>query len=392
MRKSHTRLLGAVGSVVAAGAIALSGIVAATAAPRAAGAGDAGIEHFQFMSTSATSNQSTVIARGVFTAGGIDIATSRPVVLRSSRGDLVFHGVLRGAGLAVFAITGLILVFLVLRSLAAFRAVGFAFFTTSQWFISTNQFGIAAILPLGVLAALIALVIAVPLGVATALFISEYAPPRLRRWLITAVDLLAAMPSILVALFAVFYLMPRILGFDGWLSHHLGFIPVFRFTLANYPGQYANATFIAGVAVSLLVIPIIASLSRQVFSQAPQGEREAAYALGSTRWGMIRTVVLPYGKSGVIGASMLGLGRALGETIVMAFVLTPIFTFKFHVLESGGNSVTVMIANRLFEAGAKEISALMAGGLVLFVMTLGVNTIAAIIIDRSRSGATAEAG
>jgi phosphate transport system permease protein len=246
-------------------------------------------------------------------------------------------------------------------------------------------------LPLGVLAALIALIIAVPVGVATALFISEYAPAALRRWLITVIDLMAAIPSIIVALFAVFFLMPRILGFDGWLSHHLAFIPLFRFTLANYPSQYANATFIAAAAVSLLVIPIIASLCRQVFSQAPRGEREAAYALGSTRWGMIRTVVLPYGRAGVIGASMLGLGRALGETIVMAFVLTPIFTFKINILESGGNSVTTMIANRIFEAGPKEISALMAGGLVLFVMTLTVNAIAAIIIHRSRSGVTTAA-
>ena len=320
---------------------------------------------------------------------GDDVA--RVVASRLSAGDRVFHGILRGGGYAVFVITGLILVFLVVRSLPAFRAVGFGFFTTSQWFISTSQFGIAAILPLGVLAAMIALIIAVPVGVATALFISEYAPAALRRWLITMIDLMAAIPSIIVALFAVFFVMPRILGFDGWLSHHLAFIPLFRFTLANYPAQYANATFIAAAAVSLLVIPIIASLSRQVFSQAPRGEREAAYALGSTRWGMIRTVVLPYGRSGVIGASMLGLGRALGETIVMAFVLTPIFTFKFHVLESGGNSVTTMIANRLFEAGPMEISALMAGGLVLFVMTLTVNSIAAIIINRSRSGVTTAA-
>jgi len=315
----------------------------------------------------------------------------RVVASRASAADRIFHGILRAGGYAVFVITGLILVFLVLRSLPAFRAVGFGFFTTSQWFISTSQFGIAAILPLGVLAALIALIIAMPVGVATALFISEYAPPALRRWLITMIDLMAAIPSIIVALFAVFFVMPRILGFDGWLSHHLAFIPLFRFTLANYPAQYANATFIAAVAVSLLVIPIIASLSRQVFSQAPRGEREAAYALGSTRWGMIRTVVLPYGRSGVIGASMLGLGRALGETIVMAFVLTPIFTFKFHVLESGGNSVTTMIANRMFEAGPMEISALMAGGLVLFVMTLTVNSIAAIIVNRSRSGVTTAA-
>ncbi len=305
--------------------------------------------------------------------------------------DMVFRGILRAAGLAVLLITALILVFLIFRSVSALKAVGLGFFTTSTWFIGTNQFGIAAILPLGILAALFALFIAVPVGIATALFISEYAPPRLRRALIAMMDLMAAVPSIIVALFAVFFLMPRVLGFDSWLSHHLAFIRLFQFRLANYPGNYANATFIAGVAVSLLVIPIVASLSRQVFSQAPQGEREAAYALGSTRWGMIRTVVLPYGRSGVIGAGMLGLGRALGETIVMAFILSPAFGFNYHVLESGGNSVTVMIANHFFVAGAKEISALMAGGLVLFVMTLVVNTFAAMIINRSRSGATASA-
>ena len=315
----------------------------------------------------------------------------RAIIAPVALGDKIFRGILRLASLAVLVITALILIFLIFRSVSALRAVGFGFFTTSTWFIGTNQFGIAAILPLGILAALFALFIAVPVGIATALFISEYAPPRLRRVFIALMDLMAAVPSIIVALFAVYFLMPRILGFDSWLSHHLAFIPLFQFRLANYPGNYANATFIAGVAVSLLVIPIVASLSRQVFSQAPQGEREAAYALGSTRWGMIRTVVLPYGRSGMIGASMLGLGRALGETIVMAFILSPVFGFNYPVLDSGGNSVTVMIANHFFVAGAKEISALMSGGLVLFVMTLIVNTLAAMIINRSRSGATASA-
>src|SRR5215467_9534499 len=315
----------------------------------------------------------------------------RAIVVRVSPGDRVFRGVLRGAGILVLVMTAGILVFLALQSVTAFKAVGFRFFTTSTWFISTNQFGIAAILPLGVLIALIALIIAIPVGVATALFISEYAPPRLRRALIAMIDLMAATPSIIVALFGLYFLTPRILGVEAWLAHHLGFIPVFRFGLSNFPGNYVGSTFVAGVVVSILAIPIIAALCRQVFSQAPQGEREAAYALGSTRWGMIRTVVLPYGRSGVIGASMLGLGRALGETIVMSFILTPVFAFNSHALESGGNSVTVMIANHFFVAGAKEISALMAGGLVLFVMTLIVNTLAAMIINRSRSGSTASA-
>jgi phosphate transport system permease protein len=315
----------------------------------------------------------------------------RTIVNSVSRGDRIFRLTMRAAGLAVLLITGLILVFLVLRSLTAFRAVGFGFFTTSTWFINTNQFGIAAILPLGVLIAVIALIIAVPVGLATALFIAEYAPPRLRRTLIAAIDLMAAIPSIIVALFALYFVMPRILGTTAWLSHHLGFIPFFHNPLPNAPASYVASTFIAGVMVSVMVIPIITSLSRQVFSQAPQGEREAAYALGSTKWGMIRTVVLPYGRAGVIGASMLGLGRALGETIVVSFILTPVYAFNWHVLESGGNSVTYMIANYVLDAGSKEISALFAAGLILFAMTLVVNTIAAIIINRSRSGATASA-
>jgi phosphate transport system permease protein len=315
----------------------------------------------------------------------------RAVVTRLSPGDRVFRIGLRCAGLAVLAITTSILAFLILRAIPAFRAVGFSFFTTSTWYISTKQFGIAAILPLGILVSIIALVIAVPVGIATALFISEYAPAGLRRALIAVIDLMAAIPSIIVALFGLYFAMPRMLGFEAWLGHHLAFIPIFRFTLQNSAANYATSTFIAGVLVAVLAMPVVTSLSRQVFSQAPQGEREAAYALGSTRWGMIRTVVLPYGRAGVIGASMLALGRALGETIVVSFILTQVFTFNPHVLETGGNSVTVMIADRILEAGPAEISALMAAGLVLFVLTIGVNTVAAIIINRSRSGATASA-
>ena len=317
-----------------------------------------------------------------------DTDKPRVITTRASAGDAVFRAVLRVAGLTVLVITAGILAFLLLRAIPTFRAEGFRFFTTSSWFISTNQYGIAAILPLGILVALIALVIAVPTGIAAALFISEYAPPGMRRALIAMIDLMASTPSIIVALFGFFFVMPRILGFEAWLAHHLGFIPIFDFRLPNSPGNYATSTFIAGVLVSVLVIPIVTSLSRQVFSQAPQGEREAAYALGSTKWGMVRTVVLPYGRAGVIGASMLGLGRALGETIVVSFILTQVFQFNFHVLETGGNSPTVMIANHILDAGPAEISALMAAGMTLFVLTIGVNTVAAIIISRSRSGAT----
>jgi phosphate transport system permease protein len=291
----------------------------------------------------------------------------------------------------VFGITAAILVFLSIQAAPALKVAGFGFFTTSTWFNTGNSFGVAALVPYSALIAAIALLIAIPVGIATALFISEYTPPRLRKALITVIDLMAAVPSIVIALFGLYYLMPRILGFDGWLARHLGFIPIFHFRLPSDPSSFVGGSFIAGVVVSLLVIPIITSLSRQVFSQAPPGEREAAYALGATRWGMIRTVVLPYGRAGIVGASMLGLGRALGETIAVSFILTPTFVFNYHILEQNGNSVTYMIANHLLDNGKLGQSALMAAGLVLFVMTLGINTVAAIIISRSRSGAGASA-
>jgi len=317
----------------------------------------------------------------------------RAIAARASRGDLVFRGLLRAAGLAVLLITGMILLFLILRSTSAFQRAGFGFFTTASFFPETsNQFGVAALLPDSALIAVVALIIAVPVGVATAIYISEYAPHAIQRPLIAVIDLMAAIPSIIYALWGLFFLMPRILGFDKWLSHHAGFIPIFHFTKSDTIGNYVGAMFIAAIVVSLMVIPIVTSLSRQVFSQAPQGEREAAYALGSTKWGMIRSVVLPFGRAGVIGASMLGLGRALGETIAVTFILTPLtYAFSFHVLEGGGNSITAEIANFVRQYDAKGVAALLACGLVLFVFTLIVNTLASIVINRSRSGALTEA-
>jgi phosphate transport system permease protein len=330
----------------------------------------------------------------------------RHISARPSASDRMFRGILRSAGIAVLTLTALILVFLILQSIPAFRAEGFRFFTTSALDYGNNQFGIAALLPDSVLIALIALVIAFPAGIAAAVYISEYAPSALRRPLIAVMDLLAAIPSIAFALWGLFYLMPRMPGTASWLAHHLGFIPIFNFPLARSPSCqvgsslapsiapacFVGSTFIAGIVVSLMVIPIIASLSRQVFSQAPQGEREAAYALGSTRWGMVRTVVLPFGRAGVIGASMLGLGRALGETIAVSFIITPPEPkVNVHVLEYGGNSITAQIANQLFSWSAKGRSDLLAAGLVLFVLTLVINTLASVVISRSRSGASTAA-
>jgi len=312
----------------------------------------------------------------------------RAIVARPSAGDRLFRGILRACGLSVLAITGLILVFLVVRAVKAVKFMGLDFLTTQAWYsVNPEHFGIAAILPFGILIALIAMIIAVPAGIAIALYISEYAPPRLQRPLVALIDLMAAIPSVIFGLWGLLFLEPRILGLDSWLGRHLGFIPIFQFRRPSLAPNYATSTFIAGVVVSLMVIPIVTSLSRQVFSQAPQDEREGAYALGSTRWGMVRTVVLPFGRAGVTGACLLGLGRALGETIAVTLIIVPATTFNYHVLESGGNSIAATIARDFQsypDAGSMGLSALMAAGLVLFGMTLIVNLLGAMVIGRSR--------
>lgn len=308
----------------------------------------------------------------------------RPV----SSGDRAFRGVMRGAGITVLVIVGLIAVFLVVKAISALRVAGTGFFTQKTWIVSGNRFGIATILPNGIFIAIIALVIAVPVALATAIFISEYATPSLRRPLISLVDLMAAIPSVVYALWGIFFLEPRILGTTRWMSDYLGWLPFFevRGDHSQKP-DFTNSTFIAGVVVSVMVIPIVASISREVFSQAPIGEREAAFALGASRWQMVRTVVLPFGRGGMIGAIMLGFGRAMGETIAVALIISPGPDLYWRVLEPHGYSIPSLIALKYGTATPDVLSALMAAGLVLFVITLAVNALSSVIISRSRSGA-----
>ncbi|MFD9690499.1 phosphate ABC transporter permease subunit PstC [Kitasatospora sp. NPDC059088] len=325
--------------------------------------------------------------RGADRGAGTDVP--RVITSPATPGDRVFRGVLRVAGLSVFAIMGLIAFFLLLRGSDALRAVGWSFLTEQKWQTAAHTFGIAAVLPNGLLIAVIALVIAVPVALSTAVFISEYAPVRLRASLVSLVDLMAAIPSIIYGLWGLFFLQPRIIGFSRWLSNHLGdTVPFLKVRTGDIGTSYTSSTFIAGVVVSLMIIPIVTSLSREVFSQAPQGEREGAYALGSTRWGMVRTVVLPFGRGGVIGAVMLGFGRAMGETIAVALIISPNFKAISHILENGANSISALIALRFGESDALSLSALMAAGLVLFALTLLVNVAAGFVINRSRSGAS----
>ncbi|GAA3256692.1 phosphate ABC transporter permease subunit PstC [Dactylosporangium siamense] len=322
----------------------------------------------------------------------------RPRVIRASSAlaDRIFRGGSRLTGLLVFSIMGAIGLFLALRATEALRAVGLDFLTTAEWQPDVHRFGIAAVLTGTVLIALVAVSVSVPLATGTALFISEIAPTWLRQWLVSLVDLMAAVPSVVYGLWGLVFLEGSVIGLARWLATWFGWIPIFRVEGADPTDPLASASvftasaFVAGLTVALMVAPIQCSVMREAFSQAPAGEREGAYALGATRWGMISSVVLPFGRGGMIGGTMLGLGRALGETIAVYMVISQVFEIQWHILRVGTNSVSSLIALRYGDASGFGLSALMAAGLALFVITLVVNFTASTIANRSRSGAQSE--
>lgn len=330
------------------------------------------------------------------------IGARRPVSVDSPRAigtsralsDRIFRGVSRGGGVTVLAIMLLVGLFLLIRAWQALSVSGWSFLTVSSWDpdAGAGHFGIAAVLIGTVLIALVAIVIALPVSVATALYISEYAPERLKKALITLVDLMAAIPSVVFGLWGFFFLQGAVTDIARWLATTFGWIPLFAvegFDPSDPLGSmtvFTSSSFVAGIVVAAMITPIMTSIMREVFSQAPVGEREGALALGSTKWGMIRSVVLPYGAGGIIGGSMLGLGRALGETIAVYMIISPVFVIQPHILQNGASSVSSLIALRYGEASEFAMSALMAAGLALFLMTLVVNFVASSIASRSRSG------
>jgi phosphate transport system permease protein len=323
-------------------------------------------------------------------APGRPIPRPRQVTSVHTRGDSVFHGLASAAGTFTLILLVLIGTFLLLKALPAFKDAGLKFFTTTQWLPPPRgtTYGVAALVYWTVVIAIIALVIAVPVSVAAALFITDFAPRQVRGPLTSLIDLLAAVPSLIYGMWGAAFLRPRMVGISEFLANHLGFIPFFKPTTAD--PIYGPSAFVAGVVVSLMVVPICTSIMREVFSQVPPGEKEGALALGGTRWGMIRAVVLPFGRGGIIGGSMLGLGRALGETIAILLIISPLFQIRINNIEQGANSIAAHIANLFGESNGVALSALLAAGFVLFLMTLLVNTIAASIIARSRSGAGVE--
>lgn len=313
-----------------------------------------------------------------------------------SREDKVFHGSARMIGFTVLAVFGAIGVFLGYQSIPTFSHYGLSFLTETGWNPELDEVGMAAVIVGTFQVALVAIVVSLPLAVLTALYISEYAPIRLKTAMVSMVDLMAAVPSIVYGLWGFFLLQEHSKYVARWLSQYLGWIPFFSVDTDPSAAlwaetQFTGSAFIAGLAVAMMTIPLACAIMRGVFDQAPVGEREAAVALGATRWGVIRSVVLPFGRGGIIGGSMLGLGRALGETIAVLLIISPAYDIKWSVVEVGTQTTSALIAGAFGEATSFQLSALLTAGFVLFVITLVVNMIAAIFVGRSRSGSLTEA-
>jgi phosphate transport system permease protein len=308
----------------------------------------------------------------------------REITTEPRRSDKVFRGLVTAGGLSSLVILGLIAVFLGYRGFEVIIKEGFGFITNSDWSVTLDEnanvvdssFGLAAMLVGTILCALVAVVIALPISVFSALFLNFYAPDRLKRFLIAIIDMMAAFPSILFGIWGFLVLMPTAEYWAKLIHKYLGWIPIFDLQVP----VYTRSPFVAGVVLAIMIIPIITSVSREVFSQAPLDRIQAAYALGATRWAMIKAVVIPHGRNGVIGGAMLGLGRAMGETVAVFTVLNIVFQVNWQVLLGAGGNVASLIILKFGEANPYEIKALMAAGLILFLLTLLVNAIANVIV------------
>ena len=289
-------------------------------------------------------------------------------------GDRIFAGSATGAGILILLVLAGVAVFLIIEAWPALTA------DAADLPDGKSLAGYVAPLVFGtLLAAVIALIVATPLAVAIALYITYYAPRRLATTMGYVIDLLAAIPSVVYGFWGIAALAPAMVPFYGWAAEHLGFIPFF----AGPPSTTGKTMLTAGLVLAVMILPIISAISREVFSQAPALHREAALALGATRWEMIRMAVLPYGKSGVIGGAMLGLGRALGETLAVAIVLSASGGITFNLISSSNPStIAANIALNFPESSGLAVNTLIASGLALFVITLAVNMFARWIVTR----------
>lgn len=296
------------------------------------------------------------------------------------REDRVFFGIARAAAMFSLVTVLLIFAYLAYRSQNTFRTQGLAFISGSTWDSDQGTYQLAPMLIGSLVIALVALLIAIPSSIAVAYFIEFMAPARLKKIATTIVDLLAAMPSIIIGLWGMYIFSPTAEGWAKLLNRHFGFIPLFE----NSTGNFLRSPFIGGWILAIMMIPIITSVSREVMSRVDKELINAATALGANEFATARRVIVPTAKGGILGGILLGLGRGIGETIAILYTLNLIFEINIlHPLENKGGAVASLIAARFGEAPDDEISALLAAGVVLFLLTLIVNMIASGIVQRA---------
>ncbi|MDR1448336.1 MAG: phosphate ABC transporter permease subunit PstC [Candidatus Ancillula sp.] len=286
------------------------------------------------------------------------------------------------SGIIILTTLALVVIFLSIEAVPAIFASQDALRDQIPWFANSGDHNIwqysIPLLFSTILAALLALLIAVPLSIAVALFLTYYVPKRISSVFGSLIDLLAAIPSVVYGLWAVAVLVPRLSGVFNFLSRNFGWIPLFHGPVAEPP----RVLLTVSIVFAVMVIPIITALACEIYSQTPHLNTEAALALGATKWESIRLSVLPFGKSGIISASMLGLGRALGETMAVLMILSPGHSFSLSVLMSGQHqTIAGNIAANFPEAGSLGVSALITTGLVLFLLTFIINFLARKVVD-----------
>ncbi len=302
-----------------------------------------------------------------------------------NRDDKIFRGIVTGGALTSLVVLGAIGLFLFLRGAQIFSDNGLNFLVGSNWTAGSedglipNDFSIGPMLVGTIVVSIIALVVAFPLAIGGALYLEFYAPQVVRKPLVTLLDLAASIPSLIFGLWGVQIFSSFGERWATLLNGRLGFIPIFGVEFENF----GRSPFIAGCVLASLIIPITTSVAREVYSRTPRDLVDTCYALGGSKWGAIRAVVIPYGRSGVIGGAMLGLGRALGETVAVYLLLNLVFRYNFRILESEGGNVASLIATKFGEATDYELQALVAAGFVLFLLTLVVNMTATTIVQRN---------
>lgn len=286
-------------------------------------------------------------------------------------GDVIFSGLSLGSGILILLILLMVAIFLTWQGEPAITAesedvTGGEGFFSYVWPLVVGT----------VVASLIALVVATPVAVGIALFVSHYAPRRIGTAIGFVIDLLAAVPSVVFGMWGLAVFAPALVPFFTWLEDAFGFLPFFESASAT-----GRTLLAAALVLAVMILPIITSVSREVFLQTPGLHEEAALALGATKWEMIRTAVLPFGMPGVIGGTMLGLGRALGETMAVTLILSP-GIITWNLIGSGNNTIPAEIALNFPEAAGLRLSELIAAGLVLFIITLAVNLFARWIVEK----------